>query len=283
MQTTVAIRDFEKIIKKNSTSSKKKELKGILDVIDKVKNQNPQVYSENMIGQYLKDRASILQKVVDDYFVKAMSTEFPLLSNEIFDLKRCLAIERKGKVYTIVEDIYGEKSKKKRLTKIEMPLFAYVPLFKGEHKAELGKIIKTVQHPYSYSGHSYTSRRTYKVYATLPGTIGPNLRQAYREALSHYHRTVADILENPSIGEIVMQKNLLAEPEIGAIWIPTPESLDLKVTEEIINKRPKDIDPAMILKLKDKNYLVKTWQVDDEEPFEHYLREYSTGDLKGKI
>ncbi|MBW3017816.1 hypothetical protein KY325_01515, partial [Candidatus Woesearchaeota archaeon] len=281
--TAIAIKNFEKTLKQNSTSSKKKELENIVGAFEKVRSQNPQVFSEAQISKYLNDRADILKKLVDEYFVAAMSKEFPLLSNEIFEMKRYLAIEKKGKTYTIVEDLANEKSKRKRLTKIEMPLFAYVPLFKGNHKAELGKIVKTEQARDSWSSSYTTRRRTIKIYATLPGTIGPNLRQAYREALSHYHRTVADILENPSLGEVMTQNNLLSEPEVGAIWIPTPESLDLKVTEEIIERRPKDIDPAMILKLRGKNYLVKTWKVDDEEPFEHYLREYSIGDLKGKV
>lgn len=278
METAIAIRDFEKTLNQYSTSSKKRDLENLLDVVERVRNQNPQVFSDDLIGKYLKDRALVMQKLVEDYFVKAMSAQFPLLSNELFELKRYLTIEKKGKQYTIISDTAEEEPKGKKVTRVELPLFAYVPLFKGEHKAELGKLVKR-----EYNSWGYDRKTTMKIFATLPGTIGTNLRQAYREALSHYHRTVADILENPAIGEVLTQKNLLSEPEMGAIWIPIPESLDLKVTEEIINKRPRIVDPAMILRLQGKSYLVKTWKVDDEEPFEHYLREYSLGEIKEKV
>lgn len=281
----LAITEFPKIIERYSTKVESKQLELIVRGIDRLRQQNPAVYDERTVAKYLQDRAKTLKGLVDEYFVASITQKFPLLSDELFQLKRHLTLVSPGKNWRVVRDDtevgeYDAKQERKERTKVkkvQVPLFAYTPLFDGKHTATLGSFRRERTDSY---GDIY--RTTTTIEAKLPGSIGPNLKNAYRDALSHYFGVLSEMFTNPVAGDIMYAQGNIAQPEVGAIWIPTPESLNVSVDEKLIQKR-KDLDPAMILKVRGNNYLVQTWRVDDEEPFEHYLREYSIGNLRGKL
>ena len=58
------------------------------------------------------------------------------------------------------------------------------------------------------------------------------------------------------------------------------DSLDIE-TEDILP--PRVLDPALILEKGGKNYVITTWIAENEEPFEKYIREFTTGSLDGII
>jgi len=278
--TAVAIKGFKKTLEEHCTRREDTDVKKIISDIEKVNTHVPAAYSEKSISEFLRKRAKILRGLVEEYFITAISKEFPLISEDLFNLKRYLTISGSGRKWEILsDDIDGEanlnkfKIKKPRIVKkVKVPLFAYTPLFNGEHKAVLGKI----------SSKAGYYRTNIKIQATLPGIIGPTLKKAYAGALSHYFKTLSDISTNPIISDMIYPGGKVINSEVGAIWIPTPESLNLSVTQKLIQPR-KNLDPAMILSVGKRKYLVKTWQVDDEESSEQYLREFSVGDLKGKL
>src|SRR3989344_190555 len=285
VSTALEIAEFPKTIERYSTEVEDEQLESIVGGIDRLRQQNPSVYDEKAVSRYLQDRARTLKGLVDEYFVASIAHKFPLLSDELFQLKRHLTLVGQGKNWRVVRDDtdveeYDEKHEKKekaKVRRVQVPLFAYTPLFDGKHSAKLGSFSR--QRTDSY-GDTY--RTTATIEAKLPGSIGPNLKNAYRDALSHYFGVLSEMFTNPVAGDIMYAEGNLAQPEVGAIWIPTPESLSVGIDEKLIQKR-KDLDPAMILKVRGNSYLVQTWRVDDEEPFEHYIREYSIGDLKGKL
>lgn len=282
------IQQFPKTLKKFSEKTPKSQLEKSVKNIKALSNANPAAYSDEHIAAYLQQRAKVMYELVDQYFHAAISKEFPLLSEDIFKLKRYITIETRGRKTRVLRDdttpdlkkhkgtpyAYYQKDRR-NVSKAEIPLFAYTELFKGEHKADLGEFSFTKRSSYN------TRKITHKVEATLPGAIGQNLRTAYKEALGHYFKVMAKAYSDPVIGELLLQKPEQLEPEMGAIWIPTPESLSVVTTEEVIERKP--IDPAMILKARGKSYIVTTWEVDNEEPFEKYLREFSVGSLKDKL
>lgn len=282
----LAIEEFPKILEKHSIGHDDEDIKGVIDNIEELRTQNPAVYDERGIREYLRQRAVIFKDLVEDYFVTAISKEFPLLSDELFKLKRHITLRKGEGTWKVVRDdtkaeenidTKTEKENKVKVKRIETSLFAYTPLFEGDHTAKLGKILQI-----SKDRYEDTYRTTIAITAKLPGSIGPNLKNAYRKALSHYFSVLSEMFKNPVAGDIVYSWENLTKPEIGAIWIPTLDSLSVSVTKELIRKR-KETDPAMILTVMGKSYLVKTWKVDNEKPFERYLREFSTGDLKGKL
>lgn len=283
--TELAIAEFLKTIERYSARIEDEQLESIVGEIDRLKQQNPAAYDEKTVARYLRDRTRTLKELVDEYFVASIANNFPLLSEDLFDLKRYLTLVRQGKTWKVVRDdteveeydAKQERRERNKKRRMQVPLFAYTPLFNGKHTAQLGRFQKTKK---DYYGN--VRRTTVTIEAKLPGSIGPSLKNAYRGALSHYFGTLSEMFSNPVAGDIIYAEGIFVQPEVGAIWIPTPESLSVSVDEKIIQRR-KDLDPAMILKARGKHYLVQTWRVDDEEPFEHYLREYSVGDLKGKL
>lgn len=292
VNTTQILEQFPKVLERYSTTVESKKLEKIVSEIDKLRNQNPSVYDEEAVTRYLQERSRTLKGLVEEYFIASTANKFPLISEELFQLKRYLSLRAEGKTWKVVRDDTEaeqnaqEKEKVGRkiiIRRIEVPLFAYTPLFERKHTTKLGGFTKQT---------GYYTKTTVTIEARLPGSIGPNLKNAYRDALSHYFGVLSKMFTNPVAGDIMYAEGSMAEnrerikslyePEIGAIWIPAPESLNVSVDQKLIQKR-KVIDPAMILKVRGKNYLVQTWRVDDEQPFEHYLREFSIGDLKGKV
>ena len=299
MTTTLeAIEQFPQMLDKYSNRTSDREVSRVATDIGRVKDLNPPVYNSRGIEEFLRGRATHLKQLVDEYFVKSMSHEFPLIDDGLFELKRQITLVRKGKEYIAVNDVVGEEKDKPEETKenkivrrvVTVPLFAYTPLFEGEHKTKLGIFSRTknrikavIDSDGDINNYRYTSRQKISIEAKLSGSIGPNLKEAYRHAMQHYFSTLANMFTDTAAADIMYSEGgEFTRPVIGAIWIPTPESLNVTVTEKLIRKR-KDLDPAMIITARGKKYLVQTWRVDDEEPFEHYIREFTTGDLKGKL
>ncbi|MBI4176723.1 MAG: hypothetical protein HY518_05945, partial [Candidatus Aenigmarchaeota archaeon] len=226
------------------------------------------------IRTYLEERTDVLDKLAREYISSMISEEFPLLSAELFEIKRPLLLERKGDTFVVKKDLAandaGAKQKDRKKYRIDIPLFAYTELFKNNHKA-------TLYNDYLYDWNI-------RLDVSLPGYVGENLREAYSEALSHYFGVLSKVLADPVSRDIVVNLKPTSEadeqtlkPEVGAIWIPTIESL--KVVAEKTTPR----DPAMILKAFNNTYLIRTWKVDDEEPFEAFVGHFLIGDPKGKI
>ena len=283
VSTALVIEKFPETIKRYSTTVEDEQLEPIIDGIDRLRQQNPAVYDEKAVARYLHGRTKTLKGLVDEYFVASIAHKFPLLSDELFGLKRHLTLIGQGKTWRVVRDdteieeydASQERKEKAKIKRIRVPLFAYTPLFDGKHTAKLGSFSRT-----RTNGYGNTYRTTVTIEAKLPGSIGSNLKNAYRDALSHYFGVLSGMFTNPVAGDIMYAEGNLAQPKVGAIWIPTPESLNVSVDEKLTQRR-KNLDPAMILKVRGNNYLVQTWKVDDEEPLEHYLREFSIGE--GKI
>jgi hypothetical protein len=285
--TSTAIQEFSRILSQYSTKVEDKELEGIVRGIDKLRKQNPAVYDEKSVARYLQERSKALSCLVEEYFVASIANKFPLISDELFQLKRYFTLQSDGKTWTLVRDdtepekdmplIKNNEIKKKRRN-IEVPLFVHTPLFDGKHTAKLGSYSK----PTGHSRYGYIARKAVNIEAKLPGSVGQNLKEAYRDALSHYFKVLSEMFTDPIAGDVIYAEGNIAQPEIRAIWIPSSDSLNIAVDSKYIQKR-KAADPAMILSVQEKNYLVKTWKVDEEEPFENYLREFSISSLKGKL
>jgi hypothetical protein len=281
VSTEVALQTFEDTLQKHSTKVSSKRLEAIVDTIEKLRTQNPAVYDEKTVQRYLVERSRTLKGLVDEYFKASIATQFPMISDQLFALKRYLTFANTGNSWRIVkDDTKAEdtpatvKEGKKIVTKrIEVPLFAYTPLFDGKHTAKLGRFSTTKRISYS--------RTVVSIEAKLPGSMGSNLKDAYRNALSQYFGVLSEMFTNPVAGDIMYAENNIARPQVGAIWIPTVESLHVTVEQRLIVQR-RQIDPAMVLRVKDDFYLVHTWKIDDEKPFEQYLKEFSMGSPKGK-
>ena len=274
--TSKAIEQFPKLMSDNSTKFKQEQIESIATTIEKVTQQNPTAYAEDSVANYLKKRAVVLDNLIEQYFIASVAVKYPYINNKMFDLKRQIAVvwNEEGKSYIIGGDVLEKEALPKDMPKsdvnIELPLFIYAPLFINNHQVKIAdyylpKIDKRVE-----------------IKTTLPGSVGPDLKDAYRNALSDYYSILSKMYADiPATVDLMVRKLSKTKAEVGAIWIPTTSSLELNVTftEKVANR-----DPAMILSVdgfaKEKlNFLVRTWNVENEEPFQQYLREYTTGNI----
>ena len=276
--TQALIDDFKGVLQQYSSSPEKKELEKILANVERITKESPKVYDTSSIQKYLDARSQALNKLLEDYIVTAVSEEYPLLSPELFALKRHVVISKNDGAYTVVRDEIKEpKESEKDQKLISIPLFAYVPVV-GNHTVTLGKYTKTTRN--QYGGQRKT---TVSVTAKLPCGLGPQLQTICREAYAQYFKVLSSTYAQPALGEILLNEKSLKNPELGVIWIPTIDSFSFKVTEKLIPPKRKIVDPAIVLSARGNTYLVQTWNIHEEEPFEHYLREYTTGPLKNKL
>jgi len=110
------------------------------------------------------------------------------------------------------------------------------------------------------------SYKSYKI--EIESKVPPltkEVKEKARQAEADFFEIYSRALRRPVIGDLLMKNK--AKLELREYWIPSPSELDIKM--EIINK-----DPILIGHVYDKAYLITTWNVEGEEPFEHYLKRY---------
>ncbi len=267
MSSTVqAIEGFEALV-----NSYKVEERGdpdkILQTIEKVRATTPDIYHQDHISAFLAKRAEIINKLIDDYLVA--SVKYPLLNRSMFSLRRWLQLRVDNKAAVVVKDETSEiAAKEGAFYNISMPLFASINI-QGIPACLMFK---------NSINLSNGSKLALEITANMPGVIGNNLRKLYKSTLADAYLLLANMLNEPGIGDCLTENlhKTSIHPEVLVCWIPTSGSLSIK-SEIKVKPRP---DPAMLLKLRDQYFLVSTWAVDDEEPLDHFLREYTEGSLK---
>ena len=171
-----AIDAFPKTVEQYSTKASQRDVEKVVSTIDRIKNTNPPVYNERAIAEFLMGRSTHLTTLVDDYFVKSMSEEFPLIDDKLFELKRHLTLVKEGRKYSVMRDnteLESTKDKEKRkiqTKEITIPLFAYTPLF-GDHISKLGTFSNSTRKKYDAYGDMIAVNERTSLEAKLPGSI----------------------------------------------------------------------------------------------------------------
>lgn len=193
----------------------------------------------------LPSEARHIEKALDrlaiEYVWKEFGAKYDELSPEMFLLER--TIEAKS------DDGHNT-------AQVNIPLFASAPIIGNEE----WKIIK--------EWHSKDSYTTYK--ATITSKIPPIAREAKekaKQAGADFLEAYSNALKEPMLGDLIIRKGIACSLDMKLYWIPTPS--ELKVQLEVREK-----DPLIVAQLYGKHFLVAKWNVEGEEPFEHYLAEY---------
>lgn len=237
----------------------------ILGNINKVRTASPTVFHQKHVAHFLAGRAAYLKNMTDQYLVARLAPAYPQIKPELFNLKRYLGIKHLGGNYTVILDktdpITDQELTSNDGWKITTPLFATVELHKDADVATL----------YNNEISTRTNGRVQlQITSKLPGKIGGNLHKTYRQALAKTYHVLADVVGCEGVGDVLTEQFDSVHPKILVAWIPTASSLSIK-TEIKENPRP---DPAMLLKVRDLYFLLATWYVDDEKPFDRFLKEY---------
>jgi hypothetical protein len=96
------------------------------------------------------------------------------------------------------------------------------------------------------------------------------------KALSVFYSTVSKIVKNPAM--VAIAKESIKDPTFEMIWIPSTKSMT--VHAGIV---PEKYDPALIMSVLDKKFVIGTWDVENEVSIDAYLREFSSGSMKNVV
>ncbi len=99
--------------------------------------------------------------------------------------------------------------------------------------------------------------------------IPKEAKERAREARADYFEALRNALRVPIIGDWLIARGHMHiyQQNLRVYWIPADE--ELKIEIEKANK-----DPFIISEIGGKNFLVTSWYVKGELPFQHYLEEF---------
>jgi hypothetical protein len=282
--TASVINRFDAFVKEHTTK-KSGDADAILDQVRKCKNANPSIFEAKKVQEFLTVRAKTVSSLVGQYISARMTVKYPLLDDALFSMKRHLIVTPKG---TLSSDRVAalDKLPNKTDIRVTIPLFAEVPL-EGPYGVDLGGWSrKTSRVTNNYGDREYKTH-TGTVKSTLPEPP-QDIKQAGRKAIGYYYNIVSEMYADDDLSEVLPTEP--RSPELSIIWIPSPKALGLKIetTVKVVKaarpevKRepvviPKNYDPALLLRINKLRFLVKTYDIVDEEPLINFLREFSTG------
>lgn len=193
------------------------------------------------------DIKGTLDYLIEEYICSEFGAKYDRISEDLFNLKRTIPYET-GK----------EK------IKVRIPLFASVDFFRNEDWV--------FKDNYIVNKSSYNS---YDVNIEIKSKRPPiirEVREKARIARAEFLSIFSNALREQFIGDLLMRENKV-NYNLKVYWIPKPS--ELKINVEVIDK-----DPILIAHICNRNYLISSWNVEGEEPYEHYIREFSEGKLK---
>lgn len=188
-----------------------------------------------------------LDFLLENYICSEFGMKYDKLSSELFSLKRIIPYK--------VDD---------KNLKIKIPLFASVNLYADGDWIFKDEITE---------GNGYSSK-IYKINLTSKRPpISREVKEKARIAKADYMEIFSRALRKPIVGDLLNRDSYFGNFNINIKWIPKPSELNIEV--KVIDR-----DPILIAHVCNRNYLISSWNVEGEEPYEHYIREFSEGKLK---
>lgn len=266
-KTTTVVSNFEKIVSeaaKNRTGDPEK----ILESIERVTQTNPPSFTEQHLSAFLRARTKTLKILVGEYFLARMTTQYGIIDESLFEKSRYLLVEGSK----VLSDSTATVDRPPKARLIRIPLFPWAYLH--EKKIELGSTTAVSSNNRGWGPR--TVRRTITITAKVP-QVPREVEKKGRKALGVYHSILGELYTNERTSELANDRpggDFVAE--LGVTWIPSPKSLSIKTTETV-QEWPAKADPALLLVAGEGTFLVDTWDDEEEEPFEHFMREFTSG------
>lgn len=212
------------------------------------------------------------EELAERYFRLKIGQKYKLLDPRLFELKRRVDLDQE-----CFRQAGAEVPIKPVPVSIPALALAEYGTRSWAHRGEcvVGK---------DYWGVNYDRGAKYTVRAAVP-LIPKEVKEIAAEAMAFAHEVCAETLRIPTMRRYLAsiasfeEKAIrvpeeifgLTRPSLKILWKPTVESLEMEAEVQ----RPKDRDPALLLHFNGDHYLVCMWNVDNEEPLGHYLREFS--------
>jgi hypothetical protein len=226
------------VVKKHELAMVSEREKGIRERVNDV-----------LSGVYMASETANMRRAVDilvtEYVCGRVAFKYDELDPALFELQRELAVRVNN-----------------RDVEIDIPLFASCALrgkstgWSYQHKeSEKDSYGRDVNHQIDFSS------------AAPP--ITAEAKEAARQAECDFYEAYARALRDPRIGKWLFRPDAPLPPMDFAqviYWIPRPQDLGIQIKTTVVDK-----DPVLITNINGRKFLVAAWNVEGEEPYQHYL------------
>ena len=201
-----------------------------------------------------------ITSLIEAYFSSMLAERYPQISGELLGLERAVTINADGRQF-----------------RANIPVFAVVRYGVEDYWEK------------SYTAKDENGREYNATISSKTPMPTAEVREKAKEAIAFCHELKSRALRVPVLGDyliayrgesyIVRSTGKEAERKMTAA-VPRPQTASLKVLwkpnpSELSTKlRVIDRDPILALQWENHLYLVETWNIPEEEPFMHYLKEF---------
>ena len=279
------INEFKKILKEYSVQPGNESSAKILEKVMEIKKIMPPTSSnDDFLKSFFQKRSQLLRTLAEAYVSLKVIEKYPKLDDKLFDLNRVFYINvASSKIIadsaTTPADKFVDslnlstkqkargRSSNGKNTRISCKLFCVV---------NINSVNQVVLASYTRNNpRSYYSRTTTRIKTKVP-TVPPNIVSKGYSAVSSYYSNISQAKNDFELDLKELLKNITT-PDLEVAWIPGLESLDISTEKmHIVTNK----DPALLMRTNTGRYLIATWNIDNEVPFDKYIREFSEGDLK---
>lgn len=193
-----------------------------------------------------------LDKFVQFYFLGQLVQKYPLISDEIFDLRKDIRMKGRSGDYDV-----------------DTPIVVQLPL--DEQSKEKPEVF-SARTTGARCGDGY--KEEFYVQCSIP-EITLEARAALADALRYSAEVTAKAYSDPLVSKVLMSKSLSAGKVLGPssarynlVWAPS--TWDAKMIEK---------DPAIFMVYAGKNFNIHQWEIPGERSLDAMLREFGE-DLK---
>jgi len=190
------------------------------------------------------DMEKAVAHVIEDYICSEFELKYDRLSGELFDIRR--------EITSNLKDNYGYTKD----VNITIPLFA---------RANLGEETWKLEEARDKDNRTYDI----KVFSKVP-PITREVKEKAKQAEIDYMNIISRALKQQLIGDFIFGDldTLEGTLNLKTCWVPKPSELKINIEERVK-------DPFLIGCLYGRTYLITTWDIEGEEPYEHYVREFT--------
>jgi len=277
--------NFEAFVKSHINKESISDTKEIKKKLRRMRKLDIPNFDKVQAQQIMLERVSHQKDLATNFLLTSIQKHFPLISDELLSKKRFFVLKAESTTsgsikISLIEDSLHESianemaNKNIDSCKVEVKLIISCPL--GSIKDQkIGDCIYT-QGRDSYNGRLIQSNIA--IHAKIPKKPEAAILSLKANALQIFYKTIAEMVGNKDMTSSTQENGNAFSPEFYMAWIPSPKSLSFETT--II---PADRDPALLMKICDKYFLLGTWDVEEELPIDSYLREFSSGSMKNVV
>lgn len=226
-------------------------------------------------------REDLTNKFFESYFRGCLSDRYRPISEELFSLRRQIRVRATDRGIGIPREI---NTKDLKFDPATIPAFAVINY--GARQWDYTGLVQGAVSKTDYNNRKIREKKQFefRVFVNAP-LLTSRVKAEAAEAMAFAYEVCASTLRNPaalrnlmyhSAGENDTPEQIITDvtsPELKVLWKPNAEDLIFKLkTPEPPNK-----DPALLLCFNKAHYLVTTWDIPNESPFRHYLKEFTTG------